>query len=321
MALFEANEGDLDRMAAELFGPGASRRKVHLRMNQLGLRLRTLRGTRDPPRRAAGRGRGPAGARAAARGKGAEAAASLEKRSPRAEECRARERSRLRLRAPRPRSRRRAALPAAAGSRPRAGTPTRTWPSCSPSRRIAGRAPTNVGLPRPGARARSRGRGADEAVLAHRRLRALGGPDRRGAGAHRRAAAQKLSPEEDRRAGELLDAVAQEERAPRGRGLARAAAHRCAAAGARAGRARAAGSGRVAAADRLVARSLRRARRAGCGRAPSMRWARGRGGAGPRVLTQLSPSHAPALRRLGEILALQGGLLEADRADERCGRR
>jgi hypothetical protein len=45
MALFEANEGDLDRMAAELFGPGASRRKVHLRMNQLGLRLRTLRGT------------------------------------------------------------------------------------------------------------------------------------------------------------------------------------------------------------------------------------------------------------------------------------
>jgi len=34
-------------MAAELFGPGASRasrRKVHLRMNQLGLRLRNLRG-------------------------------------------------------------------------------------------------------------------------------------------------------------------------------------------------------------------------------------------------------------------------------------
>ena len=44
MALFHAHAGDLDRMAAELFGPGASRRKVHLRMNQLGLRLRNLRG-------------------------------------------------------------------------------------------------------------------------------------------------------------------------------------------------------------------------------------------------------------------------------------
>jgi len=44
MALFHAHGGDLDRMAAELFGPGASRRKVHLRMNQLGLRLRNLRG-------------------------------------------------------------------------------------------------------------------------------------------------------------------------------------------------------------------------------------------------------------------------------------
>jgi hypothetical protein len=44
MALFHAHGGDLDRMAAELFGPGATRRKVHLRMNQLGLRLRTLRG-------------------------------------------------------------------------------------------------------------------------------------------------------------------------------------------------------------------------------------------------------------------------------------
>jgi DNA-binding NtrC family response regulator len=43
MALFDAHEGDLDRMAAELFGPGASRRKVHLRMNQLGLKLRELR--------------------------------------------------------------------------------------------------------------------------------------------------------------------------------------------------------------------------------------------------------------------------------------
>jgi DNA-binding NtrC family response regulator len=43
MALFDAHEGDLDRMAAELFGPGANRRKVHLRMNQLGLKLRELR--------------------------------------------------------------------------------------------------------------------------------------------------------------------------------------------------------------------------------------------------------------------------------------
>src|SRR3954470_16480780 len=35
-----------------------------------------------------------------------------------------------------------------------------------------------------------------------------------------------------------------------------------------------------------------------------------------RILTQLSPSHAEAWRRLGEILAAEGGLLEADRADE-----
>jgi DNA-binding NtrC family response regulator len=44
IALFQAHGGDLDRMAVELFGPGASKRKVHLRMNQLGLRLRNLRG-------------------------------------------------------------------------------------------------------------------------------------------------------------------------------------------------------------------------------------------------------------------------------------
>jgi DNA-binding NtrC family response regulator len=44
MALFQAHGGDLDRMAVELFGPGANKRKVHLRMNQLGLRLRNLRG-------------------------------------------------------------------------------------------------------------------------------------------------------------------------------------------------------------------------------------------------------------------------------------
>jgi len=44
VALFQALDGDLDRMARELFGPGANRRKVHLSMNQLGLRLRELRG-------------------------------------------------------------------------------------------------------------------------------------------------------------------------------------------------------------------------------------------------------------------------------------
>ena len=44
MALFQAHQGDLDTMAVELFGAGATRRKVHLRMNQLGLRLRDLRG-------------------------------------------------------------------------------------------------------------------------------------------------------------------------------------------------------------------------------------------------------------------------------------
>jgi DNA-binding NtrC family response regulator len=42
--LFHAHGGDLDRIAAELFGPGANPRKVHLRMNQLGLRVRSLRG-------------------------------------------------------------------------------------------------------------------------------------------------------------------------------------------------------------------------------------------------------------------------------------
>ena len=44
MALFHVHAGDLESMAVELFGPGATRRKVHLRMNQLGLRLRNLRG-------------------------------------------------------------------------------------------------------------------------------------------------------------------------------------------------------------------------------------------------------------------------------------
>jgi DNA-binding NtrC family response regulator len=43
IALFHAHEGDLEAMAVELFGHGATRRRVHLRMNQLGLRLRNLR--------------------------------------------------------------------------------------------------------------------------------------------------------------------------------------------------------------------------------------------------------------------------------------
>jgi two-component system nitrogen regulation response regulator GlnG len=43
-ALFEACGGDLARMAQELLGPRGSARQVHLRLNQLGLRLRDLRG-------------------------------------------------------------------------------------------------------------------------------------------------------------------------------------------------------------------------------------------------------------------------------------
>jgi DNA-binding NtrC family response regulator len=42
-ALFEACGGDLARMAQELLGPRGSSRQVHLRLNQLGLRLRDLR--------------------------------------------------------------------------------------------------------------------------------------------------------------------------------------------------------------------------------------------------------------------------------------
>lgn len=45
-AIFDAVGGDLDRMAAELLGPGAKGRRVHLRLNQLGLRLREMRGSR-----------------------------------------------------------------------------------------------------------------------------------------------------------------------------------------------------------------------------------------------------------------------------------
>ena len=45
-ALFEACRGDLTKMARELLGPRGSPRQVHLRLNQLGLKLRDLRGTK-----------------------------------------------------------------------------------------------------------------------------------------------------------------------------------------------------------------------------------------------------------------------------------
>jgi two-component system nitrogen regulation response regulator GlnG len=45
-ALFEACGGDLGRMARELLGARGSARQVHLRLNQLGLKLRDLRGGR-----------------------------------------------------------------------------------------------------------------------------------------------------------------------------------------------------------------------------------------------------------------------------------
>jgi hypothetical protein len=43
-ALYDACAGDLARMARELLGPQGTARQVHLRMNQLGLRVRDLRG-------------------------------------------------------------------------------------------------------------------------------------------------------------------------------------------------------------------------------------------------------------------------------------
>jgi two-component system nitrogen regulation response regulator GlnG len=43
-AVFDACAGDLERMARELLGPRGSARQVHLRLNQLGLKLRDLRG-------------------------------------------------------------------------------------------------------------------------------------------------------------------------------------------------------------------------------------------------------------------------------------
>jgi DNA-binding NtrC family response regulator len=42
-AMFQAHGGDLERMAKELLGPQGSARQMHLRLNQLGLRLRELR--------------------------------------------------------------------------------------------------------------------------------------------------------------------------------------------------------------------------------------------------------------------------------------
>jgi len=42
-ALFHAHGGDLERMAAALLGPKGSARQVHLRLNQLGIKLRELR--------------------------------------------------------------------------------------------------------------------------------------------------------------------------------------------------------------------------------------------------------------------------------------
>jgi DNA-binding NtrC family response regulator len=42
-ATFLRCKGDLDRMAKELLGPQGSARKVHLRLNQVGLKLRELR--------------------------------------------------------------------------------------------------------------------------------------------------------------------------------------------------------------------------------------------------------------------------------------
>jgi len=44
-AMFDACGGDLAIMAQELLGPRGSARQVHLRMNQLGLRLRDMRKT------------------------------------------------------------------------------------------------------------------------------------------------------------------------------------------------------------------------------------------------------------------------------------
>ena len=44
-SLYVATQGDLAKMAQELLGEKGTARQVHLRLNQLGLRLRELRGT------------------------------------------------------------------------------------------------------------------------------------------------------------------------------------------------------------------------------------------------------------------------------------
>ena len=44
-SLYAATNGDLATMAHELLGDKGTARQVHLRLNQLGLRLRELRGT------------------------------------------------------------------------------------------------------------------------------------------------------------------------------------------------------------------------------------------------------------------------------------
>lgn len=46
-ALFIATGGDLEQMAKRLLGPDGAARRVHLRLNQLGLSLRELRGARS----------------------------------------------------------------------------------------------------------------------------------------------------------------------------------------------------------------------------------------------------------------------------------
>jgi DNA-binding NtrC family response regulator len=43
-AMFDVAGGDLDRMARELLGPEGTARQMHLRLNQLGIKLRDLRG-------------------------------------------------------------------------------------------------------------------------------------------------------------------------------------------------------------------------------------------------------------------------------------
>ena len=46
-ALYQGCDGDLSRMAIALLGPRGTARQMHLRLNQLGLRLRELRGQTD----------------------------------------------------------------------------------------------------------------------------------------------------------------------------------------------------------------------------------------------------------------------------------